>query len=425
VGVLDGRVAIVTGASRGIGAAIAERFAQEGAAVVVTARTEDPMPGRLPGTIHETVEGIRAQGGNAVAIAADLSVSADRVRLVRRAEEALGSADILVNNAAVTWFLPSVDFPDSKRLVMFEVQVHAPFVLAQLVAPGMHRMKRGWILNISSGAARHPQGPPFPVRLSGSMYGMCKAALERLTTGLAAELYEDGIAVNALSPTAVVETPGVIHHQPSARFDMSATVTLDSVAEAALVLCSGDPKRLTGRIAYSEEVLEEYGRQRSNVNRALQTVLFADIVSSTQRAAALGDRRWSELLDVHDGFAARVVSQNQGSLVKSTGDGVLATFDSPARAIRCATEFVRGAAQLGLDVRTGIHTGEIELRGNDVAGIAVHLAHRVSLLADPRQTLVSRTVVDLVFGSDVRFSEAGVHELKGIPGRWEVFAVDD
>lgn len=260
MGILDERVAIVTGASRGIGEAIARRFAEEGASVCVTARTEQQRDERLPGTIHDTVESIKEAGGNAIAIRADLSRAEDRVRLVDEATNELGPPDILVNNAAVTWFLPTSEFPESRLRIMFEVQVFAALELAQLVLPGMRLRNRGWILNISSGAARHPQGPPFPVRRTGTVYGMCKATIERFSTGLAAEVYDDGIAVNALSPSRVVATPGVMLHRLIPDGAVAEAEPVDVMAEAALILCSGDPKAMTGRIDYSQELLSELGR---------------------------------------------------------------------------------------------------------------------------------------------------------------------
>ena len=258
MGKLDGKVAIVTGASRGIGEAIARRFADQGAAVCVSARTEEQRHDQLPGTIHETVKSITEAGGRAIAVRADLTSAADRERLVEEATNQLGPPDILVNNAAVTWFLPAPEFPESKFRIMFEVQVRAPFELSQLVLPGMRLRKSGWILNISSGAARHPQGPPFGVRRTGTVYGMVKAAVERFSTGLAAEVYDDNIAVNALSPSRVVATPGVMFHRliPDGYAEAEPP---EVMAEASLVLCSGDPKLLTGKIAYSQELLNELG----------------------------------------------------------------------------------------------------------------------------------------------------------------------
>jgi citronellol/citronellal dehydrogenase len=259
-GALEGRVAIVTGASRGIGAAIAQRFAAAGAAVAVSARTEVESDARLPGTIHETVAAITESGGRALAVRADLSSARDRRRLVETAEAELGPVDVLVNNAAVTWFIPVAEFPARRLELMLEVQVRAPFELAQLVLPGMRERGRGWILNISSGAARHPQGPPYtrPGR-GGTVYGMCKAAIERFSTGLASEVHESGIAVNALSPSRVVATPGVVLHRliPPGAEDRAEPVGV--MAEAALALCSGDPRVLTGRVTYSQALLDELG----------------------------------------------------------------------------------------------------------------------------------------------------------------------
>ncbi|HEY5091644.1 MAG TPA: SDR family NAD(P)-dependent oxidoreductase [Acidimicrobiales bacterium] len=260
-GPLSGKVALVTGASRGIGAAIAERFAKSGATVVVTARTVDPAASKLAGTIHETVERIAASGGRAVAIAADLSRSSERERLVAETLENVGPVDVLVNNAAVTYFIPVSAFGAKQFALMFEVEVTAPFHLAQLVLPEMIAKGEGWILNISSGAARHPSVPPDPARLGGgAVYGMCKAALERFSTGLAAEMYADNVAVNALSPNRVVPTPGTVFHHLVRPEDPNQVVEPPSVmAEAAFALCSVEPQSRTGRIVYSQDLLNELG----------------------------------------------------------------------------------------------------------------------------------------------------------------------
>jgi class 3 adenylate cyclase len=158
-------------------------------------------------------------------------------------------------------------------------------------------------------------------------------------------------------------------------------------------------------------------------DRVLATVLFTDIVGSTEQAAQLGDRRWKELLATHDALLGAEVERFRGRMVKSTGDGALATFDGPGRAIRCACAIRDSVRSLGLDTRAGLHTGEIELRGDDVAGVAVHIGARVSALARAGEVLVSRTVTDLVAGSGIEFDDRGEHELKGVPGRWHLYSV--
>ena len=159
-----------------------------------------------------------------------------------------------------------------------------------------------------------------------------------------------------------------------------------------------------------------------DLERVLATVLFTDIVDSTRRAAELGDQKWRTVLDSHDQLAKQTVERHRGTLVKTTGDGILATFDGPGRAVRCALAFASAAGQIGIPLRAGLHTGEIEMRGRDIGGIAVHAAARVMAQAGAGETLVSRVVTDLVAGAGLGFAGRGSHELKGIPGRWELFA---
>jgi class 3 adenylate cyclase len=157
--------------------------------------------------------------------------------------------------------------------------------------------------------------------------------------------------------------------------------------------------------------------------RVLTTVMFTDIVGSTVEAAHLGDRRWRELLDAYDRLVLRQLDRFRGRHVKSTGDGTLATLDGPRRAIACAVAIRDGVRAIGLEVRAGLHAGEVDIRGDDLAGIAVHLAERVCSSAGPGQVLVTRTVVDLVAGSGITFTDHGEHELRGVPGAWQLFAV--
>jgi citronellol/citronellal dehydrogenase len=254
-GALEGRVVFVSGASRGIGAAIAERFAEEGARVAASARTLEPDE-RYEGSLQETVERITKAGGEAIAVRCDLSRQEERLNAVEQTVAELGPIDVLVNNAAVTFMLPLTEFAEKRFNLMFEVQVRAPFELAQLVVPSMRERGRGWILNISSRAAIHPIGPPYePFYSQGStVYGMVKAALDRFSTGLAAELYDDSIAVNSLSPWDNVATPGAGHHDLVDDYRLEGP---EWMAEAALALCSAPPPKLTGRVAYSQPLLAE------------------------------------------------------------------------------------------------------------------------------------------------------------------------
>jgi class 3 adenylate cyclase len=174
------------------------------------------------------------------------------------------------------------------------------------------------------------------------------------------------------------------------------------------------------------DAIEEFltGHRASHaVQRILKTVLFTDIVGSTERAAQLGDRAWRSLLDQHDLMVQREVDRARGHVIKTTGDGIFAAFDGPARAIRCAASILAQARAFGLDLRAGLHTGECEPRGDDLAGIAVHIGARVAALAAPGEILVTGTVRDLVAGSGIEFGDRGVRDLKGVPGEWRLLAV--
>jgi class 3 adenylate cyclase len=164
-------------------------------------------------------------------------------------------------------------------------------------------------------------------------------------------------------------------------------------------------------------------RHGAEPDRLLATVLFTDIVASTERAAALGDRRWREVLDAHTVEVARHLDRFRGRQVKWLGDGVLAIFDGPARAIRCGRALVEESRRLGVEIRVGLHAGECEVIGDDVGGLAVHIAARVMARAGPGEVLLSGTVKDLVAGSGIEFADRGSHRLKGVPGDWRLFSV--
>lgn len=261
-GLLAGKVAVVTGASRGIGEAIALRYAMEGACVVVSARTVEEGDHILAGSISATVARIRAAGGEAIAVRSDLSKEEDRLALIDAAEAAFGPVDILVNNAAVTFYSPVASFSEKRFRLMMEVQVWAPFQLAQRVLPGMVKRGSGWILNISSHAAIHPEKTLG--RSGGAVYGMCKAALERFTTGLAVEHYNDGIGVNVISP-GLVATPGAVHHNLINEQSKHRVTPVEHMAEACLRLVHGDSKQLTGRIDYADAVMKEFNLQAADL----------------------------------------------------------------------------------------------------------------------------------------------------------------
>jgi class 3 adenylate cyclase len=186
------------------------------------------------------------------------------------------------------------------------------------------------------------------------------------------------------------------------------------------LFCVGDTESLLDEV---EEFLTGTRSEREP-DRVLATVLFTDIVDSTQTASRLGDRAWRDLLERHDQLLRREIELHRGREVKTTGDGFLATFDGPARAIRCACSATAAVRALGLEMRAGLHTGECELIGEDVGGIAVNIGARVGAAAGPGEVLVSRTVTDLVAGSGLRFESRGARTLKGVPGEWELFAVE-
>jgi citronellol/citronellal dehydrogenase len=253
----EGKVALVTGTSRGLGKAIGQRLASEGAAVALTARTMEPDP-KYQGSLRETLEEIEAAGGTAIAIQADLSKAEDRERLFGEVVERLGGPDILVNNAAVTFLRPLDEFPEKRVRLMMEMHVLAPLHLTQLAIPAMRERGRGWVLNVTSVGGDLIDGPPFSDfdRTAGfGIYGTVKAALNRLTKSLAAELYDDGIAVNAAAPSNPVATPG------AGTLDLAKTDTedIELITQTAFVLCTGDPKTLTGRIAHTQPFLREVG----------------------------------------------------------------------------------------------------------------------------------------------------------------------
>jgi class 3 adenylate cyclase len=234
------------------------------------------------------------------------------------------------------------------------------------------------------------------------------------------------IDLRAILPT--IQVPTLVTHQSGDRY-----VPVELGREVASLIPNSRFVEYPGEDTYgwlyesSLDDVEEFltGRRRpTETDRVLATVLFTDIVGSTEHAARLGDGRWRELLDEHNHLVRDRLAQWRGTEVKTIGDGFLATFDGPARAVHCAAEIVEQAEPLGLSVRAGVHTGECELVGNDVAGIAVHIGARVMANARGGEVLASSTVKDLVVGSGLRFADRGAHALKGVPDEWRLYALE-
>jgi citronellol/citronellal dehydrogenase len=258
---LEGKVAVVTGASRGIGAGVASMLAQEGALVVCCARTLREGDHPLAGSLDRTVAEIRSAGGTAIAVAVNLAVDADCERLVDTAGSAFGPVDILVNNAAVAFFGPILDLSASRWLTSWRVTVHAPFLLSKLVLPEMVERGGGRIVNVTSESAVGPgAGPIAPGRPVGdAAYGAQKAAIERLTQGIAQEVFPHGIGVAAIAPSQIVPTPGALSNGQITGVDDPRAEDPMYMPAAVRILVTDPVERMTGRVVYSQQLLLERG----------------------------------------------------------------------------------------------------------------------------------------------------------------------
>jgi citronellol/citronellal dehydrogenase len=262
MGKLDGKVCVVTGASRGIGASIAELFAAEGGNVVCAARTLHEGDHPLEGSLDGTVAAIKGAGGEATAVTADVSQPEDCENLIKAARETYGPVDVLVNNAALTYFIPIKDYPLNRWLRSWAVNFHAPFILSKLVLEDMIPRGSGSIVNISSGAAIGPGRGPYQnvnPESGGTCYGAEKAALERFSQGLAQEVYAHGVSVTCVSPSQVVPTPGTIFHHLVTGIDDPRGEPPVLMARAALLLASEALAKVSGRVTYSQQILSEFG----------------------------------------------------------------------------------------------------------------------------------------------------------------------
>ena len=270
---LIGKTALITGCSRGIGEAIARRFAAEGAKVIATARTVEPGTGQHAGSLDELVAAIEADGGSAVAMRCDVSDPQSRAATAEEVLHRFGGIDILVNNAeAASFGMTWRNITPQKFDKLLEINVKAPLDLIQWFVPGMVERGHGWVLNISSKTAELPQGPDFNDFETGSgvmLYGTSKATLNRMTAGIAAELQGSGVAMNAMAPFSIVFTPGTAAVPGIRNYrNLPGWVEepVEGMAEAALALCSGDPARVTGLVVYSTDYLREIGRQIHTVD---------------------------------------------------------------------------------------------------------------------------------------------------------------
>ena len=256
------------------------------------------------------------------------------------------------------------------------------------------------------------------------------ARLQRLAAspGAAMALMSSYLDIDVRAALPLVNAPTLVMHRTGDRMVPLAhgQYVAEHIEGARLIELPGtDHFWWTEGIDEIVEETEEFltgARSVPERDRVLASVVFTDIVDSTRRAADIGDRAWRVLLNRHDALAERQVGRYGGRLIKTTGDGVLAIFDGPARSVRCAREISAGAHALGVELRAGVHTGEVELRGDDIAGLGVNIASRIEGLARPGEVLVSRTVTDLVAGSGLDFDDRGEHDLKGVPGRWRLFA---
>jgi class 3 adenylate cyclase len=251
--------------------------------------------------------------------------------------------------------------------------------------------------------------------------------------GAAATILRHNINMDVRHALSAVRVPTLVVHRTGDPIVpvRQARYLAEHIADARLVEVAGD-FHVGSQPGDDDPILDAIAElvtgapamREVDVDRVLTTVLFTDIVDSTARAVAMGDRSWRALLEQHDTYAARAVEQHRGVVVKRTGDGLLATFDGPGRGVRAARAVQDAVRPLGIDVRAGLHTGEVERRADDVAGIGVHIGARVSALAGPGEVLVTSTVKDLVIGSELLFDDRGTRKLKGVPGDWHLWAAN-
>ena len=277
MGKLDGKVSIITGASRGIGAEIAKLYAKEGSKVICAARTvREGDHSVLEGSLEGTVTDIREAGGEATAVAVNVSEPEECETLVQATRDCYGPPDILVNNAALTYFIPVSEYPINRWMRSWQVNFQAPFILSQLVLQDMIPRGSGNIVNISSGSAVGPGSGPYtipPANPGGTCYGAEKAALERFTQGLAMEVYQHGVSVTCVAPSQVVPTPGTVYFNLVSGMDDPRGEPAELMAQAALLLASEPLDKVTGRVTYSQQILSEFGWMTDGKGRGVDPAM--------------------------------------------------------------------------------------------------------------------------------------------------------
>jgi class 3 adenylate cyclase len=254
-----------------------------------------------------------------------------------------------------------------------------------------------------------------------------RAALRAASPAAAAALTRMSAMIDIRHVLPAIRVPTLVLHRADEVLAEASRYVGERIPGAKIVeLPGGDHMPWLGDQDAALDEIEEFltgVRPHPALDRVLATVLFTDIVGSTELAADLGDRRWRELLEQHNSLVRRELGRFRGRELSTAGDGFLATFDGPARAVACAVSIREGARALGLQIRFGLHTGELELAGSEIRGIAVHTGARVAAKAGPGEVLASSTVKDLVAGSGLEFEDRGSHELKGVPGEWRLYAV--
>ncbi len=361
---------------------------------------------------------------------ANLEERMDDVRAVMDAAGSERAALFGVSEGGPMSLLFAATYPQRVRgLILLGSFARHPFLTVE-----GHRKERIEVVDRSWGTGEYTLGRFVPTMSSDEAIRRDVARWERLSASPSATIailkMNGEIDARHILPT--IRVPTLIMHRVGDRAlpVENGRYLAENIPGARYVELPGDnhiplfEPEIVDRIVGEAEEFLTGSRSEAEIDRILATVMFTDIVDSTRRAAELGDRNWRALLDRHHGAVRQQLSRFRGQQIKNLGDGVLATFDGPARGVRCACAIADEVRALGIEVRAGLHTGECELLGDDVGGIAVHIGARVAALAGASEVLVSSTVKDLVAGSGLRFGDRGHQSLKGVPGEWHIFAVE-